>query len=167
MLSKHNPRGTIVVQCSVLSKKYFYPQVCHLSFWQTYFDFAKWNMFWDLWNQIFSDIVCHAPAYFPLSQCVRRRLFQNVYQTVIVASNWKLVSSVPSFWLLSHARSLSSRSLWEEQIFIHPLRRNNVVAGNYPPLPLPRKNKPDNSTSMTFLFLNYICMQSYIRIVQK
>ena len=128
-------------------------------------------MFWDLWNQIFSDIVCHAPAYFPLSQCVRRRLFQNVYLTVIVASNWKLVSSVPSFWLLSHARSLSSRSLWEEQIFIHPLRCNNVVAGNYSPLPLPRKNKPDNSTSMTFLFLNftrpgYFCAKDCLGLVR-
>ena len=32
LLSKHNPRGTIVVQYSVLSKKYFYPQVCHIPF---------------------------------------------------------------------------------------------------------------------------------------
>ena len=166
MLSKHNPRGTIVV----LSKIFFYPQVCHISFLQMHEDFAKFKTCFETFETKFSEILFAmpiAPAYFPLSQCVRRFLFQNVYLAVIVASNWKLVSSVPSFWLLSHARTLSSRSLWEEQIFFYPLHHNNVVAGNYPPLPLPGKNKPDNSTSMTFLFVNYICMQSCVTKLSK
>ena len=61
LLSKHNPRGTIVVQCSVLSKKYFYPQVCHIPFWQTNFDFAKCKTCFETFETKFSVILFAMP----------------------------------------------------------------------------------------------------------